>query len=112
MRTSSAFVRSLFTSLLALLLASTPAFGQAPATDELAKLRQENQTLKEENQRLRNLLIGRQAATPAPFAPAPARSVPLAPQSPPAAGQLQGLTHWMTISSGKRHNSSCRYFHA
>src|SRR4051812_11665983 len=112
MRSSSAFPKRLLTSAVVLLLAFTPAFSQAPQ-DELAKLKQENQQLREENQRLRNLLIQRQASTPLPYAP-PARSPATVPAPPPVkTGAVQGapLDHWLTLSSSKRHNSSCRYFH-
>ena len=105
-----------------------PAASQA---DEIAKLRAENQklqvdlkTLREENQMLRKLLVqGESKASPARNAPAkplaltaipapvPATSTTPAPApSPPAASASPTLTHWLTTSSGTRHNSSCRYY--
>ncbi len=88
---------------------------------QLAKLKSENESLKQENQVLRKLVFERQTApqpqpvssptasslstplppTPLPT-PSPARVVPSKPSS--------AAEYWITTSSGKRHNSGCRYF--
>lgn len=105
---SFATLRSVLTSALAVLvLLSSAAKGQAPAFDELTRLRDENQRLRAENQRLRELLIKAQPAAPT------ANSRSTAPVTPPGAtgfASPNALAHWLTVSSGKRHNSSCRYF--
>ena len=88
---------------------------------QLEKLKSENAALKQENQVLRKLVFERQNApqpppvssptpssvsTPpptAPYTPSPARVVPSKPSS-------AAVEYWITTSSGKRHNSGCRYF--
>ena len=88
---------------------------------QLEKLKSENNALKQENQVLRKLVFERQNApqpppvssptpssvsTPpptAPYTPSPARVVPSKPSS-------AAVEYWITTSSGKRHNSGCRYF--
>lgn len=86
---------------------------------QLEKLKSENVALKQENQVLRKLVFERQNAPqpppvssptpssvstppPAPYTPSPARLVPSKPSS--------AVEYWITTSSGKRHNSGCRYF--
>lgn len=96
--------------------AQTPS--ATPTSAEVSKLRDDAEKLRLENQRLRQLLAQPDAKAPnAPAAPAaPARSPQPsakpteAPTAPPATAP-QGLTHWMTSSSSKRHNSKCRWFH-
>src|SRR3954469_23814760 len=100
--------RFLFTTGLLFMVAFSTGFSQAPATDELTKLRQENQQLREENQRLRQLVIQGKASTPLPYAPpsrSPATALAAAPAAP-ASAQGAPLDHWLTLSSNKRHNSS------
>ena len=88
---------------------------------QLEKLKSENAALKQENQVLRKLVFERQNApqpppvsspkpssvsTPPPtepYTPSPARVVPTKPSS-------GAVEYWITTSSGKRHNSGCRYF--
>ena len=88
---------------------------------QLEKLKSENETLKQENQVLRKLVFEKQSSAPAqpasppttssvvsptpppvPSTPSPARVVPSKPSS--------AAEYWITTSSGKRHNSGCRYF--
>jgi len=87
---------------------------------QLEKLKSENAALKQENQVLRKLVFEKQSSTPtqpvssptpssvstppptAPYTPSPARVVPSKPSS--------AVEYWITTSSGKRHNSGCRYF--
>jgi hypothetical protein len=68
------------------------------------------QQLKQENQRLRELLS--QGNTNTDAAPVPPPASAYAPQTAAASGitDQKALTHWLTISSNKRHNSSCRWF--
>jgi hypothetical protein len=99
---STSRLRSLFCIFLLLVAAAS---AQSPVADELTKVRKENQQLREENQRLRQLLIQRQAPATVPLERAPA-AAPSSASSP----QSQALTHWMTTSSSKRHNSRCRFY--
>lgn len=88
---------------------------------QLEKLKSENAALKQENQVLRKLVFEKQSFAPAqsvstpstssvstptsptpPSTPSPARVVPSKPSS--------AAEYWITTSSGKRHNSGCRYF--
>jgi len=88
---------------------------------QLEKLKSENESLKQENQVLRKLVFEKQSSAPAqpvssptpssvstpssttPYTPSPARVVPSKPSS-------AAVEYWITTSSGKRHNSGCRYF--
>lgn len=87
---------------------------------QFEKLKSENAALKQENQVLRKLVFEKQSSTPtqpvssptpssvstpptAPSTPSPARVVPSKPSS-------AAVEYWITTSSGKRHNSGCRYF--
>ncbi len=98
--------------------------GEKTEIDELIirieKLKSENAALKQENQVLRKLVFEKQSSAPtqpvtppttssvstppptAPSTPSPARVVPSKPSS--------AVEYWITTSSGKRHNSGCRYF--
>ena len=105
----------------------TTCFAFSAETDSLTEIRQqleklksENAALKQENQVLRKLVFEKQSSTPtqpvtppttssvstppptAPYTPSPARVVPSKPSS--------AVEYWITTSSGKRHNSGCRYF--
>ena len=89
---------------------------------QLEKLKSENAALKQENQVLRKLVFERQNApqpqpvssptpssvsTPPPPTPIPTPSpARVAPSKPSSAA----VEYWITTSSGKRHNSGCRYF--
>jgi hypothetical protein len=92
----------------------------AEIRQQLEKLKSENAALKQENQVLRKLVFEKQSFAPAqpvssptpssvstppptaPYTPSPARVVPSKPSS--------AVEYWITTSSGKRHNSGCRYF--
>lgn len=108
----------LLCAILSLLVAVSPcAVAQIPkepaktedSASELLRLRTENQKLREENQRLRQLLTTT-PATPAPAKESGATHKPANAPETAKPADAQGLTHWITTSSGKRHNSACRYF--
>jgi len=108
---SGMFSRLLLLALVASVSVSPLAISQSPTSaDELTRLKAENEKLRAESQRLREVLTQGQ---PSPSVPAtPQRpSVPAAPSSPsvPSVDPV-GLTHWITLSSSKRHNSRCRYY--
>ncbi|RYD75791.1 MAG: hypothetical protein EOP84_17765 [Verrucomicrobiaceae bacterium] len=87
---------------------SLPVAALSPA-EEIARLRQENTALREENQRLRQLLIQKQVV--APSAPGvPAERPPSTALTRANTGTNSNLTHWLTLSSRKRHNNRCRYY--
>jgi hypothetical protein len=83
---------ALFVSLLVLPI----LFGQT-STDTVASLKQQIEQLKQENQELRQALAGTRAT------PSPAVAQ--------VASKDEELTHWLTSSSGKRHNNTCRWYH-
>lgn len=94
---------------LAFLCAPSPlSFSQSAALstpEEVTRLKGDNEKLRAENQRLRQLLIQGLGA------PAPARASPQsASPTASASTDAQTLTHWLTTSSGKRHNQSCKNF--
>ena len=101
-------------AMFAAIFALSAAFGQSPApssagSPNLQELQKQLQQLKQENQRLRGLLTqGNTTTATAPVKLATAHSA----QTAAAAGSSdqQSLTHWVTTSSNKRHNSSCRYY--
>jgi regulator of replication initiation timing len=68
------------------------------------KLERENKLLRQENQKLRRLLSSRSTSGTS------TRETTTPPRSSVTGSQGQTQTHWMTSSSKKRHNSSCRYF--
>src|SRR6476620_792424 len=100
--------------MFAAIFALSAAFGQSPAPSSagslnLQELQKQLQQLKQENQLLRALLTQGNSTT----ATAPVKSATaLGAQTAAAAGSSdqQSLTHWLTTSSSKRHNSSCRYY--
>lgn len=106
------FPRILCLAAAAFLSASPLATSQSaapPQTEEIARLKAENEKLRAENQRLRQLLVQ--------GSPGSAPSVPVQRAAPVSSSSVtrsstegQGLTHWVTSSSGKRHNSSCRWY--
>lgn len=79
---------------------------------EIAQLRSENDALRRENQILRQLLLEKTASSEQPQAavPAPVQQSPQ-PSVSSSATTSQEQTYWLTISSGVRHNSRCRYYH-
>ncbi len=116
------FARKLMAAALLCCVALAPdSRSQAPepaAPDEVTRLRLENQQLREENQRLRQLLTPRApatAATPMPAAPGrpPLKLAPMSAATaatPAPASESKSTSHWLTLSSNKRHNSGCRYY--
>jgi len=82
--------------------------------EENAKLKEENAQLRKENQQLRRLLAEKvegNVATPPATPATPATNSISGVQTNQTYSETEGqLTHWFTTSSGKRHNSRCRYF--
>ncbi len=75
--------------------------------DEIAALREQVRYLVAENQALRRQLIDAglpKAKLPPERAPRPGRGADA------KSAQQSELTHWLTTSSNKRHNYSCRNF--
>ena len=91
---------------------------------QLEKLKSENAALKQENQVLRKLVFEKQSSAPTQSVSSPTASsvVPSAPPAPTASPSTpsparvvpskpsSAVEYWITTSSGKRHNSGCRYF--
>lgn len=84
---------------------------------EVERLQRENAALKAENQALRRMVFEAKAASPEAIAPS--ASGTSSPSGSSAAASAERATaksganeksHWLTSSSGKRHNRSCRYF--
>jgi hypothetical protein len=90
--------------------------GMSQMREENAKLKEENAQLRRENQQLRRLLAdkveGNVAAVPATnlVSEVQTNHVGGARTNQVSAEAESQLTHWLTTSSGKRHNSHCRYF--
>jgi len=89
----------------------------ASLQQQVEKLKAENEALKQENQVLRKLVFEKQNPSQATTKPQPPTSAPAAVtgiEKPPTTAKpaptpaAQG--YWMTNSSGKRHNSGCRYY--
>ena len=101
-----AFILALFAGIVTA-AAEQPQTAESAITDlqkQIQVLKTENEALKRENQILRKLFsVKTESATSqntqARSAPSVVRKA--APQS---------ASHWMTISSSKRHNKNCRYF--
>lgn len=79
----------------------------AQLKEEVARLRAEISQLRRENQQLRRLIAERSEIT-GTNAPARAAEAHVKPESSEAAESA--LTHWLSTASGKRHNSTCRFF--
>ncbi len=85
---------------------------------EAAHLKEQNQQLRIENQKLRRLLADQgEATSPGPVAAGAAvgnvaRSLPTVATNTNsvASAASNALTHWLTKSSGKRHNNRCKHF--
>lgn len=106
------FLRVICLASFALITLSPSATPQAaaPVAEDAAKLKADNDKLRAENQRLRQMFtLERSAPATAPIAPARTPPTPAATGAPTAA-ETSSLTHWMTSSSSKRHNSGCRWF--
>jgi len=86
----------------------------AELQQQVNRLKVENETLKQENQVLRKLAFERQSPAQTPSQPqpavAPAASTPSTSLRQPASAPAAMQGYWRTSSSGKRHNSSCRYY--
>jgi hypothetical protein len=85
---------------------------------EAARLKEQNQQLRIENQKLRRLLADQGEATSSgPLAARDtvsdaARSLPtvVVNTNPVAPAADIALTHWLTKSSSKRHNTRCKFY--
>lgn len=90
--------------------------GVSQIREENAKLKEENAQLRKENQQLRRLLADKVEGNP--VTPPATNSVTEVQtnqvggaRTNQATAEVESqLTHWFTTSSGKRHNSHCRYF--
>jgi regulator of replication initiation timing len=108
----------IFAAIFAVAAAFSQSFTPSPAVSpnpqelqrQVQQLKQENQQLKQENQRLRELLSQGNTNTRTAPVTQPARTY--APETAAASGgsDQKALTHWLTTSSNKRHNSNCRWF--
>ena len=100
--------------LIAVIIASlftwgTTAHSQSESSDSqkiIAQLKAENEALKQEIQNLRKLLATGSAKTSQGSAE-PKAATPTASTSSATANSSE---FWLTSSSKKRHNSSCRYY--
>jgi hypothetical protein len=108
MKMTSLF-KSAFGAAAGLLMFASPSWSQtassSPAVEELKK---QVQQLREENQKLRALLGQQPVSSTTPSSQPLQQPRPSASSSPTS--DQQGLTHWLTSSSNKRHNSSCRWY--
>ena len=86
---------------------SDPKAQVAKLQSEIETLKAEIEALKKENQSLRRMDEAAQHQTTAAPAPIkqPASFIPDTPKT-----QQKATGYWMTTSSHKRHNSSCRYY--
>jgi len=115
-------MKSLFSFVvLALSLVGDFARAQDAAVDEVAALKvaiehlkKENAKLKEENQLLRRLVAGNSSAdtTTETTSTETPKNKPQRGATPDSltTGDAQETGYWLTTSSGKRHNSKCRYY--
>lgn len=117
---------------LLFLIADVSGYCQSPTAPEADRLKAEVTALRAENQLLRQLItqgvtapVSATAQLPQPAPQAHVASLPssslAASQSPAVIIQAQApatraqaadqtALHWITLSSGKRHNSRCRWF--
>lgn len=78
--------------------------------DEIALLKEQVKQLRSENQALRLQLAQDNTGSRQASAQAPATEIqPVVKQAVPAQQQAE-KSYWITTSSSKRHNSSCRYY--
>ena len=114
-------------AVVMMVLCSGVSFGQgtAPGTDsdvaklkqDIAQLKAENAKLREENRVLRQL-VANPASTDATVPPAvqPTERTQPAPEKTvkPVAGPADEVDtgYWLTTSSHKRHNKTCRFYKA
>ena len=114
----ASFMKSLscFVLLLVGLLLVQPAYSEdtnsvAELQQQVQKLKAENESLKQENQVLRKLVFEKQNTPQPTVQPQPLTQKTPAPSfQQPAPSQTAAQGYWMTTSSHKRHNSSCRYY--
>jgi hypothetical protein len=90
-----------------LLILSPVPFIQAQSPN-LQELQKQLQQLKQENQLLRELLTQGNTTAAVPVKPATAQGAQT--DTTVGSNDQQSLTHWLTTSSNKRHNSSCRWY--
>jgi cell shape-determining protein MreC len=76
---------------------------------EIKRLTAENAKLKYENQQLRKML-GQPENKTVPTVPAGGQIFKTNTESSVTSSDQQETGYWMTISSGKRHNKTCRYY--
>ncbi len=94
-----------FAILCALVVFADTGGGQGSDNDT-ARLKEQVEQLKKENQELRQSLTQTPtSAQPQPSAPVNAATLASSTSS------SQELAYWLTSSSHKRHNSRCRWFH-
>jgi hypothetical protein len=97
--------RILSTLATAVLLMSVSCGQSEPSSGSIEVLTKQVQQLREENQRLRSLVAETGTSRGVQTAMAPSSASILQRNV-----DQQGLTHWLTLSSNKRHNSGCRYY--
>jgi uncharacterized iron-regulated membrane protein len=113
--------KSLLVFLLMGIFLVSPAFAAdtnsvAELQQQVQKLKAENEALKQENQVLRKLAFEKQGQVQTTTQPqaqtavAPAASTPSTSVRQPASAPAAQQGYWMTSSSSKRHNSSCRFY--
>ncbi len=88
---------------------STAAHSQSESTDPqkiIAQLKAENEALKQEIQNLRKLLASGTTTT----SEAPTEPKTATPTVSSTSETANSTGFWLTSSSKKRHNSSCRYY--
>jgi hypothetical protein len=100
------YVKLILIALFTAVLLMSVACGQsAPSSGSIEVLTKQVEQLRAENQRLRSLLAEGVTPQGAQTAIAPSSATMLQRNA-----DQQGLTHWLTLSSSKRHNSGCRYY--
>src|SRR5262245_1551895 len=100
------FAKRILSTLVTAVLLMCVSCGQSlPSSASIGELTKQVQQLTEENQRLRSLLAENGTSHVAQTAIAPSSATMLQRNA-----DQQGLTHWLTLSSSKRHNSGCRYY--
>jgi hypothetical protein len=116
MKKSLSFFRFIFLAILSAFLGLHPLALAADAVQsaeettalrkQIATLKAENESLKKENERLKQMLA--QTREPKSVIPTPLGSDSTSLQNSSATPKATG--YWMTTTSSKRHNSSCRYY--
>jgi hypothetical protein len=78
--------------------------------EDYARLREENGQLRKENQALRLLLAERIEPALSGVSSNQTNTLLLSSTNRLTPEAIQSMTNWLTASSGKRHNSHCRYY--